>query len=49
MYQQQTVLDIRFKADEASALSLKGVVIALACSKCGYMEFFLADHAPGEA
>ena len=49
MYQQQTVLDIRFKADEASSLSFKEVVIALACSKCGYVEFFLADRAPGQA
>jgi predicted nucleic-acid-binding Zn-ribbon protein len=49
IYQTGTLNDIRFKADEAFGLSLEERVVALACSKCGYIEFFLADHEPGDA
>src|SRR5580700_2737738 len=36
--------DIRFKAETAPKLSLKKKVVAVACSSCGYIELFLADH-----
>jgi predicted nucleic-acid-binding Zn-ribbon protein len=36
--------DVRFKSETASALSFKKKVVALACSSCGYIELFLADH-----
>jgi predicted nucleic-acid-binding Zn-ribbon protein len=36
--------DVRFKAETAFALSLKKKVVAVACSSCGYIELFLADH-----
>jgi predicted nucleic-acid-binding Zn-ribbon protein len=39
IYEEGGLTEIRFKADSASALSLKKKLIALACSKCGYVEF----------
>ena len=36
--------DVRFKSETSSALSFKKKVVALACSSCGYIELFLADH-----
>jgi predicted nucleic-acid-binding Zn-ribbon protein len=44
IFQQGTIADVRFKADDAPALSLKKQMEALACQKCGFIEFFLADH-----
>jgi predicted nucleic-acid-binding Zn-ribbon protein len=35
--------DIRFRADEASELSFKEPIVAFACSKCGYVEFYLEN------
>lgn len=43
IFQSATMNDIRFKADEASRLSIKKHVAAVACSTCGYIELFLAD------
>lgn len=42
IYERGTLNDIRFKADEASGLSFKEPLAALACSKCGYIEFYLS-------
>jgi predicted nucleic-acid-binding Zn-ribbon protein len=39
-----SALDVRFKSETSSALSFKKKVVALACSSCGYIELFLADH-----
>jgi predicted nucleic-acid-binding Zn-ribbon protein len=44
IFQPATMNDIRFKSDEASAFSIKKHVAALACSKCGYIELYLADE-----
>ena len=44
IFQQGTMNDVRFKADDAPTLSLKKQVLAFACPKCGFIEFFLADH-----
>jgi predicted nucleic-acid-binding Zn-ribbon protein len=49
IYEAGTLNDIRFKADEAFGLSLKERLVALACKKCGYIEFYLADHDSGES
>jgi len=40
---------VRFKAETSWDLSLKKKVVALACSSCGYIELFLADHDNPEA
>jgi len=48
LYEPGRVTDIRFKADAAPILSYKKKVTALACSKCGYIEFYLSDHDTGD-
>ncbi len=48
IYEKGTLYDIRFKADEAPELSFKENVAALACSKCGYIELYLAKHEAKE-
>ncbi len=35
--------DIRFLSEEASSISFRKKVVALACTSCGYIELFLAD------
>jgi predicted nucleic-acid-binding Zn-ribbon protein len=47
IYEKGSLNDIRFKADAAGALTLKKQLIALACSQCGCVEFFLADLHEG--
>jgi predicted nucleic-acid-binding Zn-ribbon protein len=49
IYEAGRVTDIRFKADAAPVFSYKKQVSALACSKCGYIEFYLSDDDPGDA
>ena len=44
IYHRGTLADMRFKADDAPALSFKEQVTVLACSECGYLELFLTDH-----
>lgn len=49
VYEAGRLTDIRFKADAAPAWSFKKPVAALACAKCGYIEFYLSDHDTEEA
>ena len=49
LYEAGKLNDIRFKADAASGLSFKKIVTALACLKCGYVEFYLSDRDTGDA
>jgi predicted nucleic-acid-binding Zn-ribbon protein len=44
VYVPSTLQDIRFKADDASTFSLKKQMVAFACKKCGFVEFYLAEH-----
>lgn len=43
-YPQGALTEIRFKADEALTFSIKKQVVVFACRKCGFIEFYLADH-----
>jgi predicted nucleic-acid-binding Zn-ribbon protein len=43
LYPKGGLLDIRFKAENTSALSLKKKVTAIACLSCGYIELFLSE------
>ena len=47
VYEAGKLTDIRFKADDAPAFSYKKQVDAVACSKCGYIEFYLSDLDAG--
>ena len=44
IFPKGSLWDVRFKSEQASALTLKKKVVALACTSCGYMELFLADQ-----
>ncbi len=44
IFPKGSLWDVRFKSETSSGLSLKRKVLALACSSCGYIELFLADH-----
>ena len=44
IFPKGSLWDVRFKSESAFDLSLKKKVAALACSSCGYIELFLADH-----
>jgi len=39
-----TMNDVRFKADDAPTFSLKKKVVAFACQKCGFVEFYLNNQ-----
>jgi predicted nucleic-acid-binding Zn-ribbon protein len=49
VYEQGGLTEIRFKADAASVFSFKKELAALACAKCGYVEFHISDHESGTA
>ncbi len=44
IFPKGSLWDVRFKSDQASGLTLKKKVVALACTSCGYIELFLADQ-----
>lgn len=44
IFPKGSLWDIRFKPESASEMSPKKKVAAVACSSCGYIELFLADH-----
>jgi predicted nucleic-acid-binding Zn-ribbon protein len=44
IFPKGSLWDIRFKSDIAFDLSLKKKVVALACSSCGFIELYLAEH-----
>jgi predicted nucleic-acid-binding Zn-ribbon protein len=44
IFPKGSLWDIRFKSENAFGLSLKKKVVALACSSCGFIELFLAEH-----
>jgi len=46
VYEAGQLRDVRFKADEKSALSFKEPMVAFACSKCGFVEFYIENLAP---
>ena len=48
VYEAGQLQDVRFKADSASLLSFKKEVAAVACSKCGYIEFYLSEYYVGD-
>lgn len=47
IHEQGSLGTVRFKADAASVFSLRKKLAALACSKCGFVEFYLSDHDAG--
>jgi predicted nucleic-acid-binding Zn-ribbon protein len=44
VFPKGTLWDVRFKSAESFGLSFKKKVAAIACPKCGYIEFYLAAH-----
>jgi predicted nucleic-acid-binding Zn-ribbon protein len=49
VYEPGTFNDIRFQAFGESQWHFKKQVTALACSKCGYVEFYLTENDTGKA